>query len=552
MRSIRNLEIHVTHSCNFSCESCAHYSNQGHGGIVSLDEAAQWMEAWHRRVQPRTFGLVGGEPTIHPRLPEFVTLARRYWPDAHARIVTNGWFLHRHPTLPAVLRNDPNASICLSVHHDSPAYREQLQPVLGLLRDWVQTYGIRVACRTSYERWTRRYLGTGAGIEPYADGQPRLSWENCPAKHAAQLFEGKIWKCAPLAYLKLQDAKYHLSDQWRPYLQYQPLAPDCAEDELNEFFNREDEVYCGMCPARPERFKLPMPVEVGPKRVAAASPPGPSSRPVVRSGIHPLSLPSVPDPQQAWQRYPLFRGPTRQVSHLSCHASVLRPGATPHAPHEHDDEEILIVLAGEADLIIVDGGPSAAATTHRLRPGGFVYYPARQRHTIHNPGPEHLKYLMFKWRSGQSGGVPSLGACAVTYPRKLAAAGKRGFRTCRVLQGATQHLEKLHCHVTTLEPGHGYRPHVDAHDVALLVLEGTLRTLGRRVTPWSVVYCAAGTPHGMTNVGDVPAVYLVLEFHGRSQARTGATAASQSAPERELSRVDEIEHAPDIAAARSH
>ena len=73
MHLIDALEIHVVHSCNLTCESCSHYSNQGHDGIVSLAEADQWMRAWHHRVRPRTFSLLGGEPTIHPQLTDFVS-----------------------------------------------------------------------------------------------------------------------------------------------------------------------------------------------------------------------------------------------------------------------------------------------------------------------------------------------------------------------------------------------------------------------------------------------------------------------------------------------
>lgn len=96
-------------------------------------------------------------------------------------------------------------------------------------------------------------------MEPFKDGQQRQSWERCPAKHYPQLFEGKIWKCAPLAYLKLQDAKYRLSDSWKPYLQYRPLESNCTDEQLAEFFQREEESFCAMCPANPERFKLPVP-----------------------------------------------------------------------------------------------------------------------------------------------------------------------------------------------------------------------------------------------------------------------------------------------------
>ena len=46
------------------------------------------MAAWRDRVAVAEFNLLGGEPTIHPRLPEFVTLVRRHWPAAYIRIIT--------------------------------------------------------------------------------------------------------------------------------------------------------------------------------------------------------------------------------------------------------------------------------------------------------------------------------------------------------------------------------------------------------------------------------------------------------------------------------
>ena len=272
MRKIRNLEVHLVHSCNLTCESCSHYSNQGHKGVLSLAEAESWMLLWNQRLAPKTFSLLGGEPTIHPDLAGFVALARKHWPASHLRLVTNGFFLHRHPDLPAVLRGDRNACIYLSIHHDAPEYREKLRPNVELLRSWVRDYGIQVRSKPSFKDWTRRYHGTGSAMEPFDDGQPRQSWEHCPARYCPQLYEGRIWKCGPLAYLKLQQAKYALSASWQPHLQYRPLEPGCSDDMLDEFFSREEEPQCGMCPAHPQRIDLPLPLPDATTRRAQLQP----------------------------------------------------------------------------------------------------------------------------------------------------------------------------------------------------------------------------------------------------------------------------------------
>lgn len=260
MRRLDNLEIHLTHSCNLACESCSHYSNYGHKGMVSLEEAQIWMSAWNRRLEPRQFSLLGGEPSLHHNLVEFMALARRSWPHAHLRLVTNGFFLHRHPALPIFLQHDPDAAIYLSIHHGSPEYLERVLPIKQLLKKWVNLYDIQVRIYHSHKHWTRRYQGSGAGMEPFAHGKPRQSWETCPARFGPQLFEGKIWKCAPLAYLKMQDAKFSLSARWQPYLAYEPLPPDCSDDELDAFLSREEESYCSMCAAHPQPLSLAIPL----------------------------------------------------------------------------------------------------------------------------------------------------------------------------------------------------------------------------------------------------------------------------------------------------
>lgn len=260
MRVIDSLELHVTHACNLACESCSHYSNHGHDGLLSLAEADSWMKLWSQRLRPRLFSLLGGEPTIHPELTELVRLARRHWPEARLQVVTNGFLLHRHPRLPEVLGADPNACLAVSIHHTGAEYRRKLLPVVALLIDWQRRWGIEVDLRPSHGSWTRRYHGYGAAMRPYADGAPRRSWENCPARTCKQLHDGRLWKCPAIAYLPLQQARFRLARAWAPYLAYQPLTPECSDAELDAFLAREDESCCAMCPAEPERFAMPLPL----------------------------------------------------------------------------------------------------------------------------------------------------------------------------------------------------------------------------------------------------------------------------------------------------
>ena len=92
--------------------------------------------------------------------------------------------------------------------------------------------------------------------------------------------------------------------------------------------------------------------------------------------------------------------------------------------------------------------------------------------------------------------------------------GTTGWSQHVLFEGQTQHLRTLHSHTSTLSPGAGYNEHCDPYDVAIVVMEGEIETLGRREGPHSVIFYAAGEPHGMSNPGTVVTKYVVFEFHG--------------------------------------
>lgn len=235
--------------------------------------------------------------------------------------------------------------------------------------------------------------------------------------------------------------------------------------------------------------------------------------PMLSSCIRPLDLPLAEHPHGGWQPHPLFKGSTRILDELTCHAAVLSAGHSPHPPHSHRHEELLIVLDGEADLLIADRPSPDGARVERVAPGAFAYYPATQHHTIRNPGPGPLTYMMFKWHVAATQPNPDpLGTNIYRY-EDAAADPAKGFVTHRVFQQPTDWLSRLHCHTSWLAPGASYAPHVDAYDVAIVILSGKVETLGQTVAPHGVIFYAAGELHGMKNVGDQPARYLVFEFH---------------------------------------
>ena len=204
----------------------------------------------------------------------------------------------------------------------------------------------------------------------------------------------------------------------------------------------------------------------------------------IASRIDLLTVPLEPDETAGWKPYHQYEGSTHNADFLSCHASVLIPGHCPHPPHSHPEEEILLMLAGEAELILPSlRSDDGMQQPLRLRPGQFVYYPAHFLHTLQTVSTEPANYVMFKWRAHartpdaqlQFGQFDAGASC---FPAKSAAA----FDYRLLFDGPTTCLERLHAHASRLAAGAGNPPHSHSYEAAMVVLEGEIETLGQRGT----------------------------------------------------------------------
>lgn len=263
--------------------------------------------------------------------------------------------------------------------------------------------------------------------------------------------------------------------------------------------------------------------------VAAPLPPGQKYQRELTSRVEPLRLPLKTNKDTGWQPYPVFAGHTKCIDKMSCHVSALDVGASPHPPHDHDDEELLVMLSGEAELELPEPGDDGQPSPTTLRPGEFVYYPAGFSHTLTTTGHSPANYLMFKWRGTRRGAGNELAFRkhdALSYA--MPSDDRPGFRPRRVFQQPTGYLGLLNCHVSTLSPGAGYDPHEDAYDVAIVLLQGTVEAAGERLVDHGVMFFAAGVTHGIFNPGPGTARYLVFEFHAHGDAGTESADATDS------------------------
>jgi len=85
-----------------------------------------------------------------------------------------------------------------------------------------------------------------------------------------------------------------------------------------------------------------------------------------------------------------FNGPTDQLKGMIAGNLLLDPGATPHPPHQHPEEEFMLVTQGTGE-IFVDG------KTYQVGPGSMMYCAGNHFHGITNTGADKMLFYFWKW-----------------------------------------------------------------------------------------------------------------------------------------------------------
>jgi quercetin dioxygenase-like cupin family protein len=86
------------------------------------------------------------------------------------------------------------------------------------------------------------------------------------------------------------------------------------------------------------------------------------------------------------------RAPTATLDELEMHVTTLNKGQAPHPPHQHADEELLIIKEGTVEALV-------AGDWVKLGPGSVIFQAANIEHAIRNAGEGQATYHVIKWNS---------------------------------------------------------------------------------------------------------------------------------------------------------
>lgn len=101
-------------------------------------------------------------------------------------------------------------------------------------------------------------------------------------------------------------------------------------------------------------------------------------------------------PTKTGESRQFFQAPTPTLDELECHVTTLNPGESPHAPHQHADEELIIIKEGTVESLV-------NGVVKRVGPGSVIFQSSNQLHSIKNVGTTQAIYHVVKWKSAKTG-----------------------------------------------------------------------------------------------------------------------------------------------------
>lgn len=94
----------------------------------------------------------------------------------------------------------------------------------------------------------------------------------------------------------------------------------------------------------------------------------------------------------------LCKSPTATVDQLEMHVTTLNPGESPHPPHRHVNEELIILREGEVETLS-DG------KWVRVSPGSVIFNASNSLHGLKNIGSIPAVYHVINWSPNKSKGA---------------------------------------------------------------------------------------------------------------------------------------------------
>jgi quercetin dioxygenase-like cupin family protein len=114
-----------------------------------------------------------------------------------------------------------------------------------------------------------------------------------------------------------------------------------------------------------------------------------SPKPIMRSRVFNWDNLKV-ESTKVGERRSVFDAPTATLRQFESHITTLNPGESPHPPHKHPDEEMMVIKEGTVEAVL-------NGQTNRVEAGGIIFCGSNEMHGLRNIGTNRATYFVFKW-----------------------------------------------------------------------------------------------------------------------------------------------------------
>ncbi len=113
-----------------------------------------------------------------------------------------------------------------------------------------------------------------------------------------------------------------------------------------------------------------------------------TAKPVMHSSVFNWSSLKV-EPTKMGERRSVFDAPTPALEELEMHITTLNPGESPHPPHQHPAEELMIIKQGTLEAV-------QNGRTNIVEAGGVIFEASNEWHGLRNIGTNRATYYVLK------------------------------------------------------------------------------------------------------------------------------------------------------------
>jgi hypothetical protein len=183
---INGLVMHVADHCNLNCPSCSNFSNMCPPHFADFEYFEKQLARVTKIAEVKRFYLLGGEPLLHPALPDFMVVARKYLPKAQLDVVTNGILVKKWGVPLWEAMKQSNVRMMVSLYPDVKLDTVEFKRL-------AKEYGVVL--------WLRDCGKFTTLFNPEGNSDKGKAFRICFAKHCYVLNDGKLYLCPRPAFV---------------------------------------------------------------------------------------------------------------------------------------------------------------------------------------------------------------------------------------------------------------------------------------------------------------------------------------------------------------